>query len=87
MCLILFSTEAFLIYNLAFLNLVPFYKCYDAKGVESECSQIETCLPKFNNDLSFSQPPFISGFRTDDDKQTVLRNWMQDLNLRCAEKW
>ena len=25
MCLILFSTEAFLIYNLAFLNLVPYY--------------------------------------------------------------
>ena len=38
MCLILFSTEAFLIYNLAFLNLVPFYNCYDAKGISRECS-------------------------------------------------
>lgn len=88
MCLILFSTEAFLIYNLAFLNLVPFYNCYDAKGIGRECSQIETCLPEFNYDLSdMSAAPFISGFRTNDEKQTVLRNWMQDLDLRCAEKW
>ena len=69
------------------MNLVPYYNCYDAKGIVHECQQFETCLPEFNKDLSHASPPLISGFRTDDVKQTVLKNWMEDLDLRCAEKW
>ena len=87
MCMILFSTEAFLVYNFCFLNLIPYYNCFDSKGVMRECSQVETCLPEFNKNLLHSSPPYKNGFMTDNDKQTVLKNWMQDLDLRCAQKW
>ena len=52
MCLILFSTEGFLIYNLAYLNLEPKYMCVNEKGVAHHCNRLETCLPQFNNDYS-----------------------------------
>ena len=33
-CLVAFSTEAFLIYNLSFLNLMPQFKCLDTETKE-----------------------------------------------------
>ena len=37
MCLILFSTEGFLIYNLAYLNLEPHYQCVNSLGLSERC--------------------------------------------------
>lgn len=88
MSVIFFITEAFLIYNLAFLNLVPDYKCIDVNRVARSCPQSDTCLPQFNRDLSqFGEHDQVSGYLTDGTSQLVLRNWMQDLDLRCAQKW
>lgn len=48
-CLISFSTEAFLVYNLAFLNLQPKYKCVDSSKREPfNCKREATCSSNFN---------------------------------------
>lgn len=52
MCMILFSTEGFLIYNMAYLTLEPKYMCVDEKGVSSVCNRMDTCKPKFISDYS-----------------------------------
>jgi hypothetical protein len=49
--LIFFSTEGFLIYNLAFLNLENHYLCYNELGVAHACKALETCKPKYNHQL------------------------------------
>ena len=45
MALVMFSTEAFLVYNLAFLTLIPPYQCVDSKGVSAVCTRTQTCEP------------------------------------------
>ena len=52
MCVILFSTEGFLIYNLAFLNLEPKYMCVNESGLSSRCQRLDTCNPAFTTDYT-----------------------------------
>jgi hypothetical protein len=95
MCLTLFSTEGFLIYNLSYLTLEPKYMCVNSEGVAAKCKRTDTCRPEFNNDFSkqFEADPssavnFRNGFYVHkDENNIVLENWMKDLDLRCAEKW
>lgn len=49
--MVAFITEGFLIYNLAFLNLLPKYVCIDALGDFKDCDRLDTCTPEFNNNL------------------------------------
>ena len=65
MCLIYFSTEAFLIYNLAFLNLEPYYKCYDSNSNCFACKTSDTCKPEFSRDLTNERVDFTNGFIED----------------------
>jgi hypothetical protein len=44
-CLIAFSVEGYIIYNLAYLNLLPIYNCFDVDGTKFPCDRHETCLP------------------------------------------
>lgn len=95
MCLTLFSTEGFLIYNLSYLTLEPKYMCVNSEGVAQQCKRADTCKAEFNNDFSkkYAADPkaadqFRSGFYIhEDENNIVLDNWMIDLDLRCAEKW
>ena len=48
MCLVLFSTEGFLIYNLAYLNLEPKFQCVSASGNSTACTRLDTCSPEYN---------------------------------------
>ena len=51
-CMIVFSTEAFLIYNLAFLNLEPVYSCNVGNNViKTPCPRVVTCSARFNHFL------------------------------------
>jgi len=49
--MIAFVTEGYLIYNLAFLNLLPEYVCIDALGVGRDCNRYATCTDEFNKNL------------------------------------
>ena len=42
-CLIAFSMEGYLVYNLAYLNLLPIYNCIDESGSSKACSRQHTC--------------------------------------------
>lgn len=42
-CLIAFSMEGFLVYNLAYLNLLPIYNCFSEDGTSSVCHRQQTC--------------------------------------------
>ena len=98
-CLFSFSTEAFLVYNLAFLNLQPHYKCVTAGkevGEPFTCKREATCSAEFNRlydpgtSAGDPQPPAPGSgyfFVDTSGNATVLTNWVQDLNLRCADAW
>ena len=89
--MIAFSTEGFLIYNLAFLNLVPYYQCYDSDGHRKLCDRLETCKPEFNDDYGTYDPSLQSDIRNGHQIYSLdniyLRNWIEDLDLRCVENW
>ena len=98
-CLISFSTEAFLVYNLAYLNLQPKYKCVNSAKPEAfVCKREATCSANFNRLYDPTEagmgsspvpPPGGSGYFFVDRavNSTVLVNWVQDLNMRCADSW
>ena len=75
MCLILFSTEGFLIYNLAFLNLEPKYKCVNTNGLIFKCQRLDTCSPLYSTDFTSdffknrNSSSYKSGFYIDDSTQ------------------
>jgi hypothetical protein len=56
-CLIVFSTEAFLIYNLAFLNLQPVYSCMSGDRLLTPCPRQATCSAQYNHRIDFNSAP------------------------------
>ena len=84
-CLISFSTEAYLIYNLAFLNFLPSYTCSNGVDPPFACTREMTCTPAFNHLVSETSK---SGYTAHSpDTGILLHNWIQDMNLRCSDAW
>ena len=76
-CLISFSTEAYLIYNLAFLNLLPTFYC--SNGVDSPfvCSRHMTCQDAFNKLIQTPKAHSGSGYsETEPENGPLLHNWV-----------
>jgi hypothetical protein len=91
MCTILFMTEGFLMYNIAFLTLEPKYMCINGAGIKTECQRLDTCKFVYNEDFTEKlkanpDQDFQNGFYIE-PSSISLKNWMSDLNLRCVDKW
>mmetsp|Transcript_6148 Transcript_6148/g.9877 ORF Transcript_6148/g.9877 Transcript_6148/m.9877 type:complete len:254 (+) Transcript_6148:84-845(+) len=92
-CLISFSTEGFLIYNLAYLNLPPPYYCIDGSGFVNSCEMGDTCENIYNHDFTdvaknMTVPPHTTnGYFMDQNNGLFLHNWIEEFDLRCSERW
>lgn len=60
-----FSTEGFLVYNLAFLNFLPTYMCVNKDGSTFQCERLETCDPEYNDGNFYA-----------DKSKPYLENWI-----------